>query len=283
MRFQILSITTAILLLNCKIPAAEYVPNSGWMKVTFTNPSLANDYLNDQDPFTFYVDACQQPIIQIRDPLQKVAAYRPVLNGQIFSPSSPMGGTGSWSLGAGYYSLKIQLGSWCGGGQSCAITPVPGEFFVEVLAVTPSNLSGCLGGNAVFRVESPSREIQSCQWYFNGTNLLAGHTETRLVLTNLTSADAGLYSARVKTSSGETVLPPATLQVFEACVGIQAYPGLSVTGIVGRTYLMESATSASATNWVAIATNTLTKPDWLFIDSISPLNAKKYYRVRLVP
>ena len=71
--------------------------------------------------------------------------------------------------------------------------------------------------------------------------------------------------------------------MFDACVGIHAYAGLSITGLVGRTYTVDYVTNLAATNWTALATNTFSQPEWLFIDTNTPFDAKKYFRVRLQP
>jgi hypothetical protein len=82
---------------------------------------------------------------------------------------------------------------------------------------------------------------------------------------------------------GSVTSAPARLLVFDACVGINLFAGLSITGMVGRTYAIESAPDLSATNWTLVATNTLTQPRWFFIDTNTPFNPAAYFRVRLQP
>jgi hypothetical protein len=76
---------------------------------------------------------------------------------------------------------------------------------------------------------------------------------------------------------------PARLLVFDACVGVHLYAGLSVTGVVGRTYSVEYVTNLAANNWAPVASNTLSQPYWLFIDTNTPFNPQKFFRARLLP
>lgn len=69
----------------------------------------------------------------------------------------------------------------------------------------------------------------------------------------------------------------------DACVGIHLYAGLSITGLVGRTYNVEYVTNIAATNWNFAASNTFTEPRWLFLDTNTPFDPTKYFRVRLLP
>lgn len=61
--------------------------------------------------------------------------------------------------------------------------------------------------------------------------------------------------------------------------GIQMYPGLSITGIVGRTYVVAFTTDvADPRSWTPLATNTLTSPEWFFVDRDAPRDARRFYR-----
>ena len=122
----------------------------------------------------------------------------------------------------------------------------------------------------------------SYRWYF-GPNLLAGETNAQLTLANLETNQAGFYSVTVSNAFGSATSAQARLLVFDACVGIHLYAGLSITGVVGRTYNVEYVTNLAAANWTVLASNTFSTPRWLFIDTNTPFDAKKYFRVRLAP
>ena len=86
----------------------------------------------------------------------------------------------------------------------------------------------------------------------------------------------------VSNTFGSVTSAPARLLVFDACVGLHLYAGLSITGMVGRTYNVEYVTNLAATNWSILATNTFSQPQWLFIDTNTPFDPAKFFRVRLL-
>lgn len=67
------------------------------------------------------------------------------------------------------------------------------------------------GTNADFYVGADGVEPLSYQWYFNGTNM-AGATNSTLTLTNVQSADVGLYFAVVSNFSGSLTSSVAALE-----------------------------------------------------------------------
>lgn len=71
------------------------------------------------------------------------------------------------------------------------------------------------------------------------------------------------------------------LDAFAPRVEIQTFVGLSFTGLVNHTYSIEYVTNVNATNWTGLATNSLTQPVWVFIDTNSPAGIRKFYRVTL--
>jgi hypothetical protein len=155
--------------------------------------------------------------------------------------------------------------------------------FAPVITSAPQDQTSCVGGSASFKVRVEGSEPLSYQWSFNGTNLLNGETNAQLNLVNLQTNQAGFYSVTVSNSFGSVSSPLARLLVFDACVGIHLYAGLSITGIVGRTYTVDYVTNLAAMNWTVLASNTFSQPKWLFIDTNTPFDAKKFFRVRLEP
>lgn len=172
----------------------------------------------------------------------------------------------------GFSDTRSSTGYW-------ARVPTP-----QRLTIAPKELGSCLGESAVFNVDAEfGKRPFSYQWYFNGTNLLAGETNSQLRLLNLTADQAGAYSAVITNEFGSAKSPSAMLTVFDACVGMNLYAGLSITGLVGRTYSLEYVTNVTETNWTVLATNVMTQPKWLFIDTNTPAEPKKFFRVRLQP
>ena len=69
------------------------------------------------------------------------------------------------------------------------------------------------------------------------------------------------------------VTPPASLQ-------LNSYPGLLLTGTVGRTYLIQ--TSPDLNVWTTTATLLLTSNPYFWVDRY-PVAGSKYYRAMLLP
>ena len=73
---------------------------------------------------------------------------------------------------------------------------------------------------------------------------------------------------------------PAPQPVPGASLDLNTYPGVRITGVVGRSYRIES--SADTTNWNTETTILLTSSPYLWIDPNS-LGQKKFYRAFLLP
>lgn len=68
--------------------------------------------------------------------------------------------------------------------------------------------------------------------------------------------------------------------VAAANLGIRTYPGISVTGVVGRAYQIQS--SPGTTNWTTRETVLMNSSPYLWIDE-SPISGTKFYRAVLLP
>jgi len=65
-------------------------------------------------------------------------------------------------------------------------------------------------------------------------------------------------------------------------LGVSVYAGVEVSGVVGRTYRIESQDTLS-TAWSPVATVTLDRTPYLFFDLGSPNATKRFYRAILLP
>jgi hypothetical protein len=87
-------------------------------------------------------------------------------------------------------------------------------------------------------------------------------------------ADAGNNRIRNITFNPQSqTVAPANLQ-------LQTYPGVQISGVVGRTYQIQS--SQNMTNWNTIATVLLTSSPFLWID-INPVSGHQFYRAVMQP
>ncbi len=155
--------------------------------------------------------------------------------------------------------------------------------FAPVITGPPATQSSCVGGSTAFQVNAQGSAPLAYRWYFNTNTVLAGETNAQLNLTNLQTNQAGLYSVAVSNAFGSVTSAPGRLLVFDACASISLYAGLTITGMVGRTYVVDASTNIAGPTWVPFATNTLTTPRWLVVDTNTPLNPARFFRVRLVP
>ena len=118
------------------------------------------------------------------------------------------------------------------------------------------------------------------QWQHGGV-AISGATNSLLVLTNLQTADAGDYTAIVTDARGYALTSqPATLTVNPAGVNIALYAGVTIDGVVGQTYGVQSTLDLSNTNsWVGRANVTLTNTTQVWYDSQPATLPQTSYRV----
>jgi len=72
------------------------------------------------------------------------------------------------------------------------------------ITTQPTNQTADFGADAQFSVVATGSGALAWQWWFNQTNLLSGSTTATLILTNVTMAEAGLYSVTVSDAFGST-------------------------------------------------------------------------------
>jgi hypothetical protein len=82
-----------------------------------------------------------------------------------------------------------------------------------VILESPASQTVVVGSNAVFTAVVQGAQPLICQWWFDGTNLLAGATNTTLTLNDVQSAAAGWYSMTVTNAYGSALSSNALLQV----------------------------------------------------------------------
>jgi hypothetical protein len=121
------------------------------------------------------------------------------------------------------------------------------------------------------------------QWFDNGAAILGATNET-LEFSSIQFTNAGLYSVVVGSPLGSVTNAPEQVIANPAGVSLGLYPGVTVSGVVGHTYIIHSTTNLSNTNsWVSVATLTLEEPVHLWVDinvnASLPANTQRFYRV----
>ena len=117
------------------------------------------------------------------------------------------------------------------------------------------------------------------QWRKGGVDI-SDATNSVLTLTNLHLADAGTYTVLVSDTVTNLLSQPATLTVNPAGVSIALYAGVTIEGVVGQTYGVQSTLDLSNTNsWVGRANVTLTNATQVWYDSQPATLPQTSYRV----
>jgi len=142
----------------------------------------------------------------------------------------------------------------------------------------PASTIAPVGSAATLAVQASGPNL-NYQWFFNGTNALAGATSNALSLTNLRLSQSGSYSVLVTNALGAAASQPATLQV-SALLTVNLIPGVTLSGNVGASLNLEYAdTLTSAPNWQALAAVTLTNTSQVYLDTSTPVAGQRFYRV----
>ncbi len=150
-----------------------------------------------------------------------------------------------------------------------------------VISAQPQSQSSCLSQGVTLSVTAAGPEPIAYQWYFNGT-VLSGATNRDLSLTNLQSSQAGPYWVLVSNPFGSVTSDQAHLVVYDACIDLRMYAGMTISGQAGSTYVLSYNTDLSNTNgWLPLATNTIGNSDWFYLDMDSPFSPKRFYKAVL--
>jgi hypothetical protein len=150
-----------------------------------------------------------------------------------------------------------------------------------IITAEPQSQVGYWGNAAAFSVvASGGTPPYSYQW-FKTNSLIGGATNQTLVLTNLQASDAGNYSVLVSDQAGNVVpSQTANLTLNPAGASIALYPGVTISGVVGQTYGIQSSTNLACTNcWLGLTNLTLTASNTLWYDCVPASLTSKFYRV----
>lgn len=181
---------------------------------------------------------------------------------------------------------RNDMGAWGGPGACQGIGPRQWcSCEAPTIAAAPAPQSSCLGQTATFCVTAVSSTAVSYQWWFKDAPM-TGRTDRCLVLTNLAKSDEGEYWVVVSNACGSVTSVRAPLIVYDACVDIHMYAGMTITGQTGKTYVLKYTTDLNNNDfatWTPLATNTLGDASWFYLDMESPFSPRRYYGVKLQP
>jgi len=139
------------------------------------------------------------------------------------------------------------------------------------ISVQPTNNTVSPNGSVTLSVSATGGSL-SYQWQLNGTNI-AGANAASLTITNVSSADIGVYTVIVNNASGSVTSQSITL----ASVDIKMFAGVIVNGPLGSNYLIQ-ATSNLLNGWTTLTNVALPTQPYIYIDYGSPTNSQQFYR-----
>lgn len=145
----------------------------------------------------------------------------------------------------------------------------------------PSSQSSFWGRSASFSILAGGQITLAYQW-FKDVAPISGATNTSLILTNLQGSDATAYTVVITNLyGGVTSSPPANLTVNAADISIGLYPGpgITINGLVGYTYGIQSSTALNPSSWIGQTNLTLTVPTEIWYDPVPALLSQRFYRV----
>jgi hypothetical protein len=139
------------------------------------------------------------------------------------------------------------------------------------------------GKNATFSVGAWGTGPLSYQWFHNGVAIEDATNQT-FMLTSIQATNAGLYSVVVSSALGSVTNTPAQVVVEPAGVSLGFCPALTISGVIGYSYIIQSSANLTDTNaWATLTNLTLTQPVQLWVDTTVdatlPANPNRFYRV----
>ena len=156
------------------------------------------------------------------------------------------------------------------------------------ITMPPQSLTVTNGDTARFQVVATGLPPPTYQWKFKGAPL-SGATASSLVITNAQPANQGDYTVEISNGAGTIVSAPAQLTVwlspFPPTLNNPSLesgaPAFDVTGPANIKAVI--LVSPDLLNWTPILTNSTPSGVWHFLDTISPPQAERFYRARLLP
>ena len=188
-------------------------------------------------------------------------------------------------IGGDYTSITTNV--WFSGGRASydagtnTTTILPPD---PLITAQPTNTAVAIGSTATMSVTATGTGTLTYQWQQNGTNRV-GKTSATLSLPSVAATDAGSWRCVVTGTVGPTTSKTATLTVgLGGTVGLNIYPGLTVTGTVGLNYRVEYANALTPNTWVTLTTlNPLPASPFFVLDPTPGTLASRFYRTVLLP
>ncbi len=149
-------------------------------------------------------------------------------------------------------------------------------------AQQPGGDSGAI--TSIFTVSAAGTPPLTYLWFFNGTNLIAGNTNS-LSLTNVQPGESGNYVVVITNLAGSMASPPTTLRVLvPPLITSAAVSGttvaVSMMSVAGLNYILEYKTNLSDLSWTAASPALTGNGATLLLQDTNAVNNSAFYRIR---
>lgn len=244
----------------------HYVP------VSLTTPPIITS-----DPQDTYVDAYGSASFSVS--ATGAWTYQWLLNG-----SNVLNGTSSTLTLSNIVQSELGQYSVIVGNGFGSVTSLVANLYMYPSIVTPfTGVVTDWGQPTTLSVAAWGSGMLTYQWFDNGV-AVPNATNSTMTFSAIQFTNAGLYSVVVSNSLGTATNTAAQVVVNPSGVSLGLYPGITVTGTVGYTYVIQSNPDLTNTNgWTTVATLTLFQPVELWVDvnnnAASPTNQHRFYRV----
>ena len=114
------------------------------------------------------------------------------------------------------------------------------------IVTQPSTQMAIVGSTVTFMVVATGSQPLNYQWYYNGTNLIAGATSATLILSNVQTTNSGFYSVTVSNRGGAVTSSSALLDV-ETC-----FSSVDVAMVIDRSGSMSNTNSDGMQKLLAV-------------------------------
>lgn len=149
------------------------------------------------------------------------------------------------------------------------------------IVAQPQDQNVAFGQDAMFNVSAAG--VVSYQWLFNGTNI-PGATGSSLIITNVTTGNAGRYSVVIASPFGIETSRDANLALSNVTIGPISINLTTVSFAfptqVGPTYVVEYKVNLSDPSWQELSRISGTGRVFTITDNLLT-STSKFYRVRL--
>ena len=182
---------------------------------------------------------------------------------------------------ASYAFWADSLTVYCLPGATGWDTSLAGMTVVMVPGILwpPQTQTAEIGSTVDFTPGADGIPAVTCEWFFNGANLINRGTNVCLELTNVDYSRDGAYTLVVMNAYGAVTSPPAMLDVIPV-VPRRLVPAVQLTGAAGSRLNVDYVNSLkpALNDWTTLDSVSLTSTSQFYFDLSEPLPPKRFYR-----